>query len=47
VEKGIAAGKTVDQMKQEKILAGYEKYSARITSDRFIEMLDRELTEKK
>jgi glyoxylase-like metal-dependent hydrolase (beta-lactamase superfamily II) len=47
VEKGIAAGKTVEQMKQEKILAGYEKYSARITSDRFTEMLYRELTEKK
>jgi cyclase len=47
VEKGIAAGKSVEQMKQEKILAGYEKYSTRITSDRFIEMLDRELTEKK
>jgi cyclase len=47
VEKGIASGKSVEQMKQEKILAGYEKYSTRITSDRFIEMLDRELTEKK
>ncbi len=47
VEKGIKAGKTVDQMKQEKVLAGYENYSTRVTSDRFTEMLYRELTEKK
>jgi cyclase len=47
VEKGIQAGKTVDQLKQEKVLAGYEKYSTRITSDRFTEMLYRELTENK
>ena len=47
VEKGIRSGKTVDQLKQEKVLAGYEKYSTRVTSDRFTEMLYRELTEKK
>jgi cyclase len=47
VEKGIAAGKTVAQLKQEKVLSGYEKYSGRVTSDHFTEMLYRELTEKK
>ena len=47
VEKGIAAGKTVEQLKQEKVLAGYEKYSQRVTSDHFTEVLYRELTEKK
>ena len=47
VEKGIAAGKTVEQLKQEKVLAGYEKYSGRVTSDHFTEVLYRELTEKK
>ena len=46
VEKAIKAGKTVDQMKQEKILAGYESYSHRVTSERFIEVLSRELTEE-
>jgi len=47
VAKGVAAGKTVEQLKQEKVLAGYEKYSQRVTSDRFTEVLFRELTEKK
>lgn len=47
VEKGIAAGKTVEQLKQEKVLAGYEKYSGRVTSEHFTEMLYRELTEKR
>jgi cyclase len=46
VERGIQGGKTVDQLKKEKVLAGYERYSQRITSDRFTEMLYRELTEK-
>ena len=27
VEKGLREGKTLDQLKQEKVLAGYEKYS--------------------
>lgn len=47
VEKGMKAGKSVEQLKQEKVLAGYEKYSQRITSDRFTEMLYRELSETK
>lgn len=47
VAKGIAAGKTVEQLKQEKVLAGYEKYSGRVTSDHFTEVLYRELTQKK
>jgi cyclase len=47
VEKGIGQGKTLEQLKQEKVLAGYEKYSGRVTSDRFIEVRYRELTEKK
>jgi cyclase len=47
VEKGIAAGKTVEQLKQGKVLAGYEKYSGRVTSEHFTEMLYRELTEKR
>lgn len=44
VEKGIRAGRTADELKQEKVLAGYEKYSQRVSSDRFTEMLYRELT---
>jgi cyclase len=47
VETGMTAGKTVDQLKQEKVLAGYEKYSQRVTSDHFTEMLYRELSEAK
>lgn len=47
VEKGVREGKSVDQLKQEKVLSGYESYSHRITSDRFTEMLYRELTESK
>jgi cyclase len=47
VEKGIQAGKDVDQLKQDKVLSGYEQYSQRVTSDRFTEMLYRELTQKK
>jgi glyoxylase-like metal-dependent hydrolase (beta-lactamase superfamily II) len=47
VEKGVREAKSVDQLKQERVLAGYESYSHRITSDRFTEMLYRELTENK
>ncbi len=47
VEKALRDGKTLDQMKEENKVAGYEKYSKRVTSERFTEMLYRELTEKK
>jgi glyoxylase-like metal-dependent hydrolase (beta-lactamase superfamily II) len=40
VEKGIAAGKTLDQLKQEKVLAAYDKWSGDfISTDKFIETL--------
>jgi cyclase len=47
VEKGIEQGKTLEQLKQEKVLAGYESYSKRVTSDRFIEVLYGEITREK
>jgi cyclase len=47
VEKGIKQGKTLEQLKQEKVLAGYESYSKRVTSDRFIEVLYGEITREK
>lgn len=38
IEKGIKAGKTVDQLKKEKVLSAYERYSWQfIPTDRFIE----------
>jgi cyclase len=40
VEKGIKAGKSVGQLKEEKVLSAYEKYSWRfVPTDRFIETL--------
>jgi len=49
VEKEIKAGKTVDQMKKEKVLAAWdEKYSSKfVTSDIFIETLYNSLTNQK
>jgi hypothetical protein len=47
VEAGIKRGKSVEQLKQEKVLAGYEKWSgAFITTDKFIETLYSDLTGK-
>ena len=48
VEKGIAAGKTLDQLKQEKVLAAYQKYSGDfVSTDKFIETLYNDLSGKK
>jgi cyclase len=48
VEKAIKEGKTLDQMKQEKILEPWKKWSGQfISSDTFIETLYNDLTGKK
>jgi glyoxylase-like metal-dependent hydrolase (beta-lactamase superfamily II) len=50
VENGIKQGKTADQLKQGKILAGYESWGGEgkfITTDKFIETLYNDLTGKK
>jgi cyclase len=48
VEKGVKAGKTLEQLKQEKVLEPWQKYSGQmISSDAFIETLYNELTGKK
>ncbi len=50
VENGIKQGKTADQLKQEKILAGYEQFGGPdkfIKTDQFIETLYNDLTGKK
>ncbi len=50
VENGIKQGKNVDQLKQEKVLAGYESWGGEgkfITTDKFIETLYNDLTGKK
>jgi cyclase len=48
VENGIKQGKTVEQLKQEKVLAGYEQWSGSfITTDKFIETLYDDLSGKK
>jgi glyoxylase-like metal-dependent hydrolase (beta-lactamase superfamily II) len=44
VERAVQDGKTLDQMKEENILAGYEKYANRASSTRFTEALYREIT---
>jgi cyclase len=45
VEKGVKAGKTLDQLKQEKVLAPWQKFSGQfVTTDLFIETLYNELT---
>ena len=50
VEAGIKQGKTVDQLKQEKVLSGYESWGGAgkfITTDKFIETLYNDLTGNK
>jgi cyclase len=48
VEAAIKAGKTVDQMKQEKVLAKWESWSWQfVPTDRWIETLNRELSATK
>jgi glyoxylase-like metal-dependent hydrolase (beta-lactamase superfamily II) len=47
VEKAIREGQTLDQMKKEKILSGYESYSHHVSFDHFTEVLYREVSEKK
>ncbi len=47
VESAVRDGKTLDQMKKEDILAGYEKYSHHVPAARFTEVLYREITEQK
>jgi glyoxylase-like metal-dependent hydrolase (beta-lactamase superfamily II) len=47
VEKGVKQGKTLDQLKQEKVLAPWEKWSGPfISTDAFIETLYNDLTGK-
>jgi cyclase len=47
VQKGIDAGKTAEQLKREKVLAGYEKWSGDfVTTDGFIDTLYLDLTGK-
>jgi hypothetical protein len=49
VEKGVKAGKTLQQLQQEKVLAQWDKqYSGQfVSTDLFIETLYNELTGKK
>lgn len=48
VEKGVKAGKSLDQLKQEKVLEPWQKFSGSfVTTDFFIETLYNELTGKK
>ena len=48
VEKAVKAGKTLEQLKQEKVLAPWQKYSGQfVSTDLFIETLYNELTGKK
>ena len=47
VAKGVQLGKTLDQLKQEKVLVGYESYAHQVSMDRFTEELYRELTSPK
>ena len=48
VKKGVKAGKTLQQLQQEKVLAQWEKYSGQfVSTDLFIETLYNELTGKK
>jgi hypothetical protein len=48
VEKGIREGKTAEQLKQEKVLAGYEKWSGSfVSTDKFIDTLYNDLSGKK
>ena len=48
VEKAVKAGKTLEQLKQDKVLAPWQKYSGPfVSTDLFIETLYNELTGKK
>jgi cyclase len=48
VQAGIQQGKSLDQLKQEKVLAGYEKWNGDfISSDKWVETLYHDLTDKK
>jgi glyoxylase-like metal-dependent hydrolase (beta-lactamase superfamily II) len=50
VQKGIEEGKTVDQLKNENVLAGYESWGGpekHITTDKFIDTLYNDLKENK
>ncbi len=48
VEKGVTAGKTLDQLKQEKVLEAWKKWSGDfINSDAFVETLYNDLAGKK
>jgi cyclase len=48
VEKGVQQGKTLDQLKQEKVLESWKKWSGDfVTSDAFIETLYNDFTGKK
>lgn len=47
VEKAVREGQTLDQMKKEKILSGYENYSHHVSFEHFTEVLYREISEKK
>jgi hypothetical protein len=48
VEKGVKAGKTLQQLQQEKVLDAWQKYSGQfVSTDLFIETLYNELTGKK
>jgi cyclase len=48
VEKGVKAGKTLDQLRQEKVLEPWQKFSGPlVTTDLFLETLYNELTGKK
>jgi cyclase len=48
VQAGMKQGKTLDQLKQEKVLAGYEKWNGDfISTDKWIETIYHDLTDKK
>jgi glyoxylase-like metal-dependent hydrolase (beta-lactamase superfamily II) len=47
VEKAFRDGQTLEHMKKEKILSGYENYSHHVSFDHFTEVLYREVSEKK
>lgn len=48
VEKGVQQGKTLDQLKQEKVLEPWKKWSGQfITADAFIETIYNDLSGKK
>jgi cyclase len=48
IEKGIRDGKTAEQLKQEKVLAGYEKWSGDfVTTEKFIDTLYSDLSGRK